>query len=87
MINGTLVTINETISKVTDADGVQSITHVKVISVHPETDPNAAPAQMVSQQHSDSEVVHSGDANLDTADTGAQIVLNSAPSTKWKINQ
>lgn len=49
MINGTRVTINETITKEKDSDGVQSVTHIKVISVHPEGDSDAAPAQLKDQ--------------------------------------
>ncbi len=51
VINGTRVTINETITKEKDSDGVQSVTHIKVISVHPEGDSDAAPAQLKDQQN------------------------------------
>ena len=47
MINGSLVTINETISKSSDADGDKSFYHLKVISVRPENDTDVA----ISQQH------------------------------------
>lgn len=74
IINGSLVTVNETISKVIDANGIQSFHHTKVISISPHNDTDhAAPEEQMSKQkmistETDSVVIHQ--KNSDSDDTG-----------------
>lgn len=76
VINGTLVTVNETIHKVTD-NGVQSVYQIKVISLRPEpiiARPVASfplPAPIVQHEHTATDVPTTTDVPSTTLATGA----------------
>ena len=69
-----MVTVNETISKVLDPNGIQSFYHTKVISIYPhnDTDQSAQEEQMSQQKISsekDSDLTHNKDADSDLTGT------------------
>jgi len=70
IINGTLVMVNETISKVLDPEsGIQSVYHTKVISIFPHNDTDHSVQPQLSQQkinvETDMHLNHNKEAHSD----------------------
>ena len=49
IINGTVVTVNETVKKVNE-DGIRSVFHIRVISLRPESSDDDDDSHQMSQQ-------------------------------------